>query len=209
MNPALLTLFTLALAGLAGDTTSPDSAARIGIGEVAPDFEFLRHHEDGTAVPARLSDLRGKNVMIAFYPKAFSQGCTRQLNDFQGATERFDRNGFELITISGDPQRIATRFRDANDYSFSVVGNFDQDIIRHYGVPTRTYLGNEYAQRCVFLIDAEGIIRYADRDYQVLGDNETLWATIDGLGAQWAAAASSDSTAKTDCAATPANGPSQ
>jgi peroxiredoxin len=179
---SVITLFSLFAPSMPGEQPGAAVLTSVEQGDAAPDFEFTRLLPNGTTETARLRDLRGKNVMIAFYPKAFSEGCTRQLDYFERMRERMERNGFELIAISGDRQGTATRFREMQGYGFSVVGDAGLMIIPRYAVPMRRYLGIDYAQRSVFLVDAEGIVQYVDRDYAVFGEQEPLWSAMEELG---------------------------
>ena len=127
-----------------------------------------------------LSELRGKSVALVFFPKAFSPGCTIQLSEYRDDYEIFQDSDTIIVAVSGDTQEANDRFRERHRLPFPVIGDPDHEIIRAYGVPARRYLGNAYAQRSVFLIDGEGIVRFIEKQYSVGKDKAALYEEVRG-----------------------------
>ena len=176
---ALLFIF-LPLA-LADEVEAPEQRPMLKAGDPAPDFAIpptAGAEEDG---PRKLSDYRGRSVLISFFPKVFSLGCTRQLTEYAEEYGVFEDSETDIIAISGDPQSESLRFRERHGLPFPVVGDPDHRIIDEYGVPSRTYLGVLYPQRCVFLVGPDGIIRYVEMNYSVLRSKDALYEAVKSM----------------------------
>jgi peroxiredoxin Q/BCP len=122
-------------------------------GDVAPDFAL-----DGVppAAPYRLSEQRGKVVVLAFYPGDFTPVCVRQLTHYEEKREKLVATGATLWAVSTD--RLEKHERMAKSYalSFPLLSDPDGQVAGLYGV--RTLMGT--ARRALFLIDQDGVIRY-------------------------------------------------
>lgn len=131
----------------------------VQIGQEAPDFELP--DQDGRAV--KLSDLRGQQVVVYFYPKAETSGCTVQACGVRDHRADYERAGARVLGISPDPPAKLKRFQDKQDLNFTLLADEDHAVAEAYGVWVqksmygRTYWGNE---RTTFIIDADG--RVAD-----------------------------------------------
>jgi peroxiredoxin Q/BCP len=131
----------------------------IQTGEQAPDFELPDH--DGT--PVRLSELRGRPVVLYFYPKADTPGCTTQACGIRDHRADYDAAGAVVLGVSPDPVAKVKRFHDKFDMGFTLLADTDHAVAEAYGVWVeksmygRTYWGN---QRATFIIDEEGIVRH-------------------------------------------------
>jgi len=125
--------------------------AKINIGDTAPDFTLL--DQDGKQVS--LSSLRGKKIVLFFYPKDFSLGCTKEACHFRDSYEDFIDIGAEVIGVSDDTVESHKRFRDAYLLPFTLLSDAGGEVRKIYGV-TGLFLPG----RVTFVIDAGGVIRY-------------------------------------------------
>jgi len=159
-------------------------AAGLKIGDKAPDFEIAKAGQEKEGAPAlKLSDLKGKkNVLVAFYPKAFTPGCTAEMCGFRDDFARFQSADTEVVAVSVDQQSESDRFKQEKGFPFHVVGDPEKKIVTAYGVPLITVpeLGH-LAKRSVFLIDKTGAIRYIDPAYDVSAGKDALYAALEQI----------------------------
>jgi peroxiredoxin Q/BCP len=128
-------------------------------GQTAPDFELP--DQDGN--PVRLSDLRGGLVVLYFYPKADTPGCTTQACGIRDHRADYDAIGATVLGVSPDPVKAVKKFHDKQSLGFTLLADADHAVAEQYGVWVqksmygRTYMGNA---RATFLIDEEGVVRH-------------------------------------------------
>jgi peroxiredoxin Q/BCP len=128
-------------------------------GDEAPGFELP--DQDGS--PVRLSDLRGRPVVVYFYPKAETSGCTVQACGVRDRRADYESAGARVLGISPDPVKKIKKFHDKEGLNFNLLADEDHAVAEAYGVWAqksmygRTYWGNE---RTTFIVDSEG--RVAD-----------------------------------------------
>jgi peroxiredoxin Q/BCP len=128
-------------------------------GQTAPDFELP--DQDGN--PVRLSDLRGGLVVLYFYPKADTPGCTTQACGIRDHRADYDAMGATVLGVSPDPVKAVKKFHDKQSLGFTLLADDDHAVAEQYGVWVeksmygRTYMGNA---RATFLIDEEGVVRH-------------------------------------------------
>ena len=126
-------------------------------GQPAPDFELP--DQDGT--PVRLSSLRGRRVVLYFYPKADTPGCTTQACGVRDRVEEYDAAGATVLGVSPDPVKDVKRFHDKQGLNFTLLADEDHAVAERYGVWVeksmygRTSWG---AERTTFVIDEDGVI---------------------------------------------------
>jgi thioredoxin-dependent peroxiredoxin len=126
-------------------------------GQPAPDFELP--DQDGT--PVRLSDLRGRRVVLYFYPKADTPGCTTQACGVRDHVSEYDAAGAVVLGVSPDPVKAVKKFHTGQGLNFTLLADEDHAVAERYGVWVeksmygRTYMGNE---RTTFVIDADGVV---------------------------------------------------
>jgi peroxiredoxin Q/BCP len=124
-------------------------------GQQAPDFGLP--DQDGN--PVKLSDLRGQPVVVYFYPKADTSGCTVQACGVRDHRGDYEGAGATVLGISPDPVAKVKKFHDKHDLGFTLLADEDHAVGEAYGVWVqksmygRTYWGNE---RTTFILDAEG-----------------------------------------------------
>ncbi len=127
----------------------------IELGQKAPDFELP--DEDGN--PIRLSDLRGQPVVVYFYPKADTPGCTTQACGVRDHRADYAKAGARVLGISPDPVKKVKKFHDKQALDFTLLADEDHAVAEAYGVWVeksmygRKYMGNE---RTTFVIDPAG-----------------------------------------------------
>ena len=125
--------------------------AHARVGDAAPDFEL-----PGTAGRTyRLSDYRGRKLVLAFYPADFSPVCTRQFCSYRDEGERLEAIDAELLGIS--PQSVDSHERFASEKSLNVplLADEDKQVARAYGV-----VAGPLVRRAIFVIDRDGVIRH-------------------------------------------------
>jgi peroxiredoxin Q/BCP len=128
-------------------------------GQPAPEFELP--DQDGN--PVRLPDLKGRRVVLYFYPKADTPGCTTQACGIRDHQADYDAAGATVLGVSPDRVKAVKKFHDKQSLSFTLLADEDHAVAERYGVWVeksmygRTYWGNA---RATFLIDEEGIVRH-------------------------------------------------
>ena len=126
-------------------------------GQTAPDFELP--DQDGN--PVRLSDLRGGLVVLYFYPKADTPGCTTQACGIRDHRADYDAIGATVLGVSPDPVKAVKKFHDKQSLGFTLLADEDHAVCDAYGVwAEKSMYGKTYwgALRATFIIDAEGTI---------------------------------------------------
>jgi thioredoxin-dependent peroxiredoxin len=122
----------------------------LAVGDTAPDFSF--HAPDGST--RTLWSYRGRPVVLFFFPKANTTGCTVETRGFSRDYDEFQRAGVELIGVSVDSNETQAAFAQKCGSRFPIVGDPSKQIVRAYGV--LGMLG--YAKRVTFLVDSQGRI---------------------------------------------------
>ena len=120
-------------------------------GKPAPDFEL--QSDSGETI--KLSELRGKPVVLYFYPKDDTPGCTRQASGIRDAWGQFERAGVEIFGISADDQASHERFKSKYELPFTLLADPEHKLGEPYGVAQE---GKSSYERSTFVIDADGIV---------------------------------------------------
>ena len=130
-------------------------------GKPAPDFEL----QSDAGETVRLSDLRGKPVVLYFYPKDNTPGCTRQACGIRDAYGEFERAGAVVLGVSADTQSSHERFKTKYSLPFTLLADPEHRLAGPYGVAKE---GKRSYERSTFVIDAEGnvakIMRHVNPD---------------------------------------------
>ncbi len=126
----------------------------INIGSPAPDFEGLTT----TGRRVKLSQLRGRPVVLYFFPRAFTPGCTLEARQFRDAYPEIVEAGAEVIGISTDDHETQCAFAEQEKATFPLIGDADASIARKYDVIWPLL---KMTKRVTFVIDAEGNIQAA------------------------------------------------
>ncbi len=149
-------------------------------GAQAPDFTLPSSEgEDIT-----LSKLRGRPVVLYFYPKDDTPGCTREACGFRDRKKELGERGAAVLGVSADSAESHVRFRDKYDLNFPLLADVDHQVAEAYGAwreKTRFGKTSMGIQRSTFLIDAEGTVRKAWKSVQVDGHDDQVLAALGAL----------------------------
>ena len=150
------------------------------IGKAAPKFSAPT---DGGG-KLKLADLRGKKVVLYFYPKDDTSGCTKEAIAFRDARGDFAAAGAEIVGVSRDSVARHDKFKAKYDLPFALVSDEDGKICEAYGVwVEKSMYGRKYMgiERATFLIDGTGKLRQAWRKVKVPGHAEAVLAAARAL----------------------------
>ena len=146
----------------------------VEIGKKAPDFTLQNQAGDNVS----LSDFEGKNIVLYFYPKDMTPGCTTQACDFRDNYDAFKDLNTVIIGVSPDPIERHQKFIDKHDLPFQLLADIEQEVAKRYDVwKLKKMFGKEFygIERSTFIIDQEGIIQKEFRKVRVKGHiEETL-----------------------------------
>ena len=142
-------------------------------GRPAPDFEL----ESDSGETVRLSDLRGKPVVLYFYPKDDTPGCTRQACGIRDAWGEFQRAGAEVLGISADSQASHERFKSKYDLPFTLLADPERKLSEPYDVGQE---GKTSYERSTFVIDADGKVAKIMRRVSPDDHAEQVLAALSG-----------------------------
>ncbi|MFN3523042.1 MAG: peroxiredoxin [Phenylobacterium sp.] len=141
-------------------------------GAAAPDFEMA-----GEGGPIRLSDFSGRPLVLYFYPKDDTAGCTREAQDFSAAVDDFQRAGVAVVGVSKDSLARHKKFSEKYDLRIQLGSDPEGTVIERYGAwVEKTLYGRKYMgiDRSTFLIDSQGRIRRIWRKVKVPGHVEQV-----------------------------------
>ena len=125
--------------------------AKVDVGDPAPDFEL-----PGTGGRTyKLSDHRGRRVILAFYPGDFTAVCTKQFCSYRDEGERLDKLGADVLGISPQSVDSHERFTEEKRLNVPLLADEDKEVARAYGV-----LAGPMVRRAIFVVDEEGIVRH-------------------------------------------------
>jgi peroxiredoxin len=149
----------------------------VELGQEAPDFTLYDHDRNRRS----LSDSGGKNVVLAFYPGAFTGVCTTEVCTLRDRMDQFNSLNAQVLGISVDPPFAQKAWADANNLNFPLLSDFDRQVVNLYGVALQDLAGLEgyvAANRAVFVVDKGGVVRYKwvapapvnEPDYDEIGE---------------------------------------
>jgi peroxiredoxin len=136
------------------------------VGDKAPDFTLKSKNLTGEVKDVSLSNYKGKNLVILFFPQAFSGGCTKEACSVNDGLGNYGSLGADVIGISVDSVFTQEAWSKANNLNFPLLSDFNKKTIIDYG--TRyddgkfVYDMNGVSRRSAFVVDKDGIIRYAE-----------------------------------------------
>ena len=142
-------------------------------GKPAPDFEL----ESDSGETVRLSDLRGKPVVLYFYPKDDTPGCTKQACGIRDAWGEFQRAGAEVFGISADSRASHERFKSKYSLPFTLLADPEHKLGEPYGVSQE---GKNSYERSTFVIDADGNVAKIMRRVKPEGHADQVLAALSG-----------------------------
>ncbi len=129
----------------------------------------------------QLSSLRGKNVILYFYPKADTPGCTKEACAFRDDSEKFTKANTIIVGVSPDPSKAQARFKNKFDLPFTLLADVDHKACEAYGVWTeKSMYGKKYmgVERATFVIDPSGKIKKIFPKVKVDGHAEEVLAAL-------------------------------
>jgi peroxiredoxin Q/BCP len=135
-----------------------DHVGMIHEGERAPEFELP--DQDGN--PVRLSDFRGRKVVVYFYPKANTPGCTAQACGVRDHEVDYEAAGAVVLGISPDPVKAIHKFHEKKGLNFTLLADEDHQVAEAYGAwVEKSMYGKTYwgASRSTFVVDEDGVVR--------------------------------------------------
>jgi peroxiredoxin len=152
----------------------------INIGEKAPDFTLMNQDRQ----PITLSSLRGKPIVLAFFPAAFSSVCTKELCTFRDSMARLNQADAQVFGLSVDTFFTLKAFQSDQKLTFPLLSDFNKQAIRDYGVFNEDMIGLKgIAKRAVFVIDKDGTVRHREvlEDARNEPDYEKVFSALSSL----------------------------
>ena len=149
------------------------STSHLNAGDPAPDFDLPRDGEGRVS----LADFAGRTLVLFFYPKDDTSGCTKEAIAFSGLEKDFEAAGAVVVGVSKDTVGKHDKFRDKHGLTVPLISDAEGDMCERYGVWVekknygRTYMGIE---RSTFLIDGTGTVRQVWRKVKVPGHAEAV-----------------------------------
>jgi peroxiredoxin Q/BCP len=150
----------------------------VDVGDQAPDFTLPA--DDGSQV--NLKDYRGNKVVLYFYPKDNTSGCTTQACDLRDAHPAIDARGAVVLGVSPDPLSSHEKFRDKYDLNFPLLSDEDHAVSEAYGVwKEKSMYGKKYwgVERSTFILDEDGVIQEAWRRVRPKGHAEKVQEALE------------------------------
>ena len=147
------------------------------VGDKAPEFEAL--DEQGNTV--KLSDYKGKKLIVFFYPKASTPGCTVEACNLRDHYSELQNNGYELLGVSADSQKRQQNFKNKFNFPFPLLADENKAVIDAFGVwGPKKFMGREYdgIHRMTFIVNEEGIIERVIDKVKTKVHSEQILETI-------------------------------
>jgi glutaredoxin-dependent peroxiredoxin len=131
----------------------------IEIGQAAPDFSLF----DTTKTKVTLSEQKGKNVLLLFFPQAFTGVCTKELCAIRDDIAKYSNVNAEVFGISVDSVFTLGKFKEEQHYNFSLLSDFNKEVSAAYDTLYTDWIleMKGVSKRSAFIIDKEGVIQYA------------------------------------------------
>ena len=126
-------------------------------GDQAPNFEA----KDNQGTTRQLSDYKGKKLVVFFYPKADTPGCTAEACNLRDNYQTFQAQGYEILGVSADTEKKQQKFVDKYDLPFPLLADEDHTVINAFGVwGPKKFMGREYdgIHRTTFVINEDGVL---------------------------------------------------
>lgn len=152
----------------------------VDVGEKAPEFSMAA---DGGGTVS-LTGLKGRKVVLYFYPKDDTPGCTKEACAFRDAMPDFSGIDAEIIGVSKDPVAKHDKFKAKYDLPFTLASDEESDVCEKFGVwVEKNMYGRKYMgiERATFLIDGEGVVRNVWRKVKVPGHAEAVLEAVKAL----------------------------
>lgn len=131
----------------------------VEVGQTAPDFNLY----DTDRKERKLSEFKGKNVVLAFFPGAFTGVCTTEACALRDQMDQFNSMNAQVLGISVDPPFSQKVWADQNQVNYPFLSDFNRQVVNQYGVALPNLAGMQgyvAANRAVFVVDKDGVVRY-------------------------------------------------
>jgi peroxiredoxin len=170
-------LLLSATASAQGPNAAPPPPPSVKVGQAAPDFtaSYLKSENGRFSFPqVKLSEFKGqKNVVLAFFPAAFSPGCTNEMAKYQETSGQFNANNTVILGMSVDSTWANAAFADKLGVKFAILSDASREISKSYGVWNERQL---VSNRTTFVIDKNGIVQKEFMAQEALDPNKSLEA---------------------------------
>lgn len=136
------------------------NSSKIEIGQAAPDISLY----DSDKKKVSLNDYKGKNVLILFFPQAFTGTCTKELCSTRDNIALYNQANAQVLGISVDSVFTLAKYKEDQQLNFPLLSDFNKDISKAYGVLYDTFVFDMkgVSKRSAFVLDKEGVVRYAE-----------------------------------------------
>jgi peroxiredoxin len=133
---------------------------KIEVGQLAPDFTLF----DSEKKQVRLSELKGQNVLLLFFPLAFTSTCTKELCSIRDNIAWYNNAHAKVLGISVDSLHTLAKYKEEQKLNFTLLSDFNKDVSAAYGSLYELFGYNMrgVSKRSAFVINKEGIVRYAE-----------------------------------------------
>lgn len=132
----------------------------VSVGDKAPSFTL----KDTQLNDVSLSDYKGQNVLVLFFPLAFTGVCTAELCSMRDDSEKYNNLNAQILAISVDSPFVLDRFKAENNFNFPVLSDFNKEVSRAYDALYEEFVAGlkGVSKRSAFVIDKEGNVKYAE-----------------------------------------------
>jgi len=132
----------------------------IAVGQKRPDFSLYSSERNKVS----LSDFKGKNVLLLFFPQAFTGTCTAELCIVRDDISRYSNTDAEVLAISVDSTATLHKFKELEGYNFTFLSDFNKEVSRSYDSIYEMWFSEMkgVSKRSAFIIDREGTVQYAE-----------------------------------------------
>jgi peroxiredoxin Q/BCP len=159
---------------------APEPQHELAVGDPAPDIQI----DDDQGRPFRLSDLKGKNVVLFFYPKADTPGCTKEACQFRDSSAKYSKADTVIVGISADKAAAQAKFKTKFDLPFALLADTEHKAIDAFGVwKQKSFMGKKFLgiERSTFIIDKQGKIARIFRKVSVDGHADEVYHALQQL----------------------------
>lgn len=151
--------------------------SELKVGDLAPDFKGVDQDEN----PVNYADYKGKKLIVFFYPKASTPGCTAESCNFRDNYSEWKAKGYEIVGVSADSVRKQKNFASKNELPYKLIADEEKEVIKAFGAwgPKKLY-GREYEgiYRYTFVIDEEGKIEHIINKVKTKEATEQLYKEL-------------------------------
>jgi len=132
----------------------------VEVGSKAPDFTLVNQDREGVTLS---EELKKGNVVLAFFPGAFSGTCTKEMCNFRETMSHFTSANAHVLGVSTDTFFALKAWREQQHFEFQLLSDYNKDVITAYDVVNPDMIGlKNIAKRAVFVIDKSGVVRYRE-----------------------------------------------